>query len=557
MALQQVRKFIPLVLAVVFVLLSVNSISYKSHTRDEARHLVRGVMLLETGDYRLNKHHPILGNVISAFPQLFNDELVVPSTDSDNWRTAAKDELSDELVDINGGKRDFVFNVLNNSRYFMIFVFAISGLFVVSQTNNEFGSTVAIIFSFLYFLSSNLIANARLVTTDALVVPLVFSATFLLYLYAKYDNFKHLVSFVLVGFCGLITKYSVVPVAVVWLIILTVILWKNLNKTKAFLRFLRVSGYVLAICLTWTVLLWGTYGFRFETLQFTNHENIQKTENNLSDIENIFKLLPSIIEPAQNLYLNKRLPFPEYIDGFLDNVVFHNAYGHDTFLFGQYSKTGWWYYFPLSMLVKMPISILIGIGTLMAIGVKYLIDRKFRIGPLLILFVVPAFFMLISMISSLNLGIRYILVVFPFLYLGVSYLVVRLFRSRQLRYPIVLLGTWYMLSTIMIYPHYLEYFNEIVGGPQNGYYYLLDSNLSWAQDDFYVKDYIEDLPDDTTVYVNPLEEVEEGTVVIDVDLLMGRDINKRPKTEWIRGLYLNGEIEPIKRIAYTYLVFEF
>lgn len=33
-----------------------------------------------------------------------------------------------------------------------------------------------------------------------------------------------------------------------------------------------------------------------------------------------------------------------------------------------------------------------------------------------------------------------------------------------------------------VYPHYLAYFNELAGGPRNGYQSLVDSNLDWGQD---------------------------------------------------------------------------
>ena len=32
------------------------------------------------------------------------------------------------------------------------------------------------------------------------------------------------------------------------------------------------------------------------------------------------------------------------------------------------------------------------------------------------------------------------------------------------------------------HPHYLAYFNETVGGSENGWKYLVDSNLDWGQD---------------------------------------------------------------------------
>jgi hypothetical protein len=42
--------------------------------------------------------------------------------------------------------------------------------------------------------------------------------------------------------------------------------------------------------------------------------------------------------------------------------------------------------------------------------------------------------------------------------------------------------SWYVLSGVLIYPHYLAYFNEFVGGYKNGYKYLTDSNTDWGQD---------------------------------------------------------------------------
>lgn len=40
-------------------------------------------------------------------------------------------------------------------------------------------------------------------------------------------------------------------------------------------------------------------------------------------------------------------------------------------------------------------------------------------------------------------------------------------------------------------PHQLAYFNELVGGPDRGYRYLLDSNLDWGQDLRGVKEYMD------------------------------------------------------------------
>jgi len=41
---------------------------------------------------------------------------------------------------------------------------------------------------------------------------------------------------------------------------------------------------------------------------------------------------------------------------------------------------------------------------------------------------------------------------------------------------------WYAFGALKIYPHYLAYFNELIGGPKNGRQYVVDSNLDWGQD---------------------------------------------------------------------------
>jgi hypothetical protein len=49
--------------------------------------------------------------------------------------------------------------------------------------------------------------------------------------------------------------------------------------------------------------------------------------------------------------------------------------------------------------------------------------------------------------------------------------------------------SWFMASSLWIYPHSLSYFNEAIGGPCNGPDHLLGSNLDWGQDLKYVDAY--------------------------------------------------------------------
>jgi hypothetical protein len=44
----------------------------------------------------------------------------------------------------------------------------------------------------------------------------------------------------------------------------------------------------------------------------------------------------------------------------------------------------------------------------------------------------------------------------------------------------------------LLSPHYLTYFTPLVGGPANGYRYLVDSNLDWGQNMYQLHDWVEE-----------------------------------------------------------------
>lgn len=50
-----------------------------------------------------------------------------------------------------------------------------------------------------------------------------------------------------------------------------------------------------------------------------------------------------------------------------------------------------------------------------------------------------------------------------------------------MKYIVLPLMLWYAAAFIYVYPHNIAYFNEAVGGPLKGPYYLNDSNVDWGQ----------------------------------------------------------------------------
>jgi hypothetical protein len=157
--------------------------------------------------------------------------------------------------------------------------------------------------------------------------------------------------------------------------------------------------------------------------------------------------------------------------------------GHAAYLMGMFSERGWWYYFPVAFLIKTPLptQALAGLGLWRWARdprPQSRLELGFLLWPPLLL---SALFVLGH---SKNIGLRYLLPVYPFLFLLAGGALQPLRPSRGYWKSGLLGGLclWYVLGAARIHPHHLAYFNELIGGPKNGYHYLVDSNLDWGQD---------------------------------------------------------------------------
>jgi hypothetical protein len=85
-------------------------------------------------------------------------------------------------------------------------------------------------------------------------------------------------------------------------------------------------------------------------------------------------------------------------------------------------------------------------------------------------------------LSNQAIGLRYVLPIYPFLFVFAGGAVPWLSSSKALIGLTIGLLAWSVAAAGYVYPHFLAYFNEAVGGPSQGYRYLVDSNLDWGQD---------------------------------------------------------------------------
>ena len=55
-------------------------------------------------------------------------------------------------------------------------------------------------------------------------------------------------------------------------------------------------------------------------------------------------------------------------------------------------------------------------------------------------------------------------------------------RDRTERILFLTLLGWLMIETVATHPHHMAYFNELIGGSQNGFRWMNGSNQDWGQD---------------------------------------------------------------------------
>lgn len=147
--------------------------------------------------------------------------------------------------------------------------------------------------------------------------------------------------------------------------------------------------------------------------------------------------------------------------------------GRSSFLMGKYSTSGWKNYFLIAFLLKSSLPLLIST----VISLLFLFRKTLYKETIIFLLVPAILYFLVASNSKIQIGHRHILPIYPFLFV----LCGRLMLNKFWKIIAILLTIWHIFAFFKIHPYHLTYFNELIGGPKNGYKYLVDSNLDWGQ----------------------------------------------------------------------------
>ncbi|HLA12165.1 MAG TPA: glycosyltransferase family 39 protein [Pyrinomonadaceae bacterium] len=461
------RGHIPqIICGAILILMAANMISLnskKSITNDEMVHIPAGYHYLKGGDFRQNPEHPPLIKMWAALPLL-----ALNPTPSSFERPAGFDygrfSIESAVTFWKTNKVRFE-TIVFVARLPMVLLTLMLGVAIYFLGSELFGVRAAVLGVAMFSLEPTVLAHGRIVHTDTAAALGYFLFFFALYRFLKLQSFRRAVWLGLsIGF-ALLTKFSMIILVAVFFLVLGYTLWRVWPSPERRLELLRQFA---------TAVLCGL--LLINAFYYFQHSALGRPE-----VKWIIHNYPVQGQRVHSAAQFLSIPFPTYyVFGFLA-VASHNDIGHSTSLLGRYGNRGWWYYFPVAFALKTTIPFLL----LSIVSVLWALKRGItEYDRRLLLLVLPVLlYMAIAMTSSLNIGVRHVLPVFPFLFLLGGALLDRLFsfNARAAVTVFVLLLGWMFVDAVRAYPHYMVYSSPLLGNTA-GWQVLSDSNVEWGED---------------------------------------------------------------------------
>ncbi len=443
-------RFAAIGLLLLMAWLEISTLAVTSPTVDEPIRIMRGTAYVRRGEQRYLMDGPVLSDALSGLMLELEPNLQLAPPDNPVWDKYAELFDPEQFLWANTVPPE---RIIFLSRLPVIAISLILGAFVFRWASQRTRALPALGALTLYVFCPNLLAHARLATTDV-----VTAALFLISVYAfdralAFPTFKRrLASGIALGL-ALAAKFSAAIIPISFVLLAALRTWQTRRQRRA------LSMPLLTLISTGVIsglTLWAVYGFSVGPIEPGG---------------------PSVPAPyhwiewrAASVYLSD--PFPIY-------------------LFGQMTPGGHWYDYPIALLVKTPLPVLI-----LAVLALIQTARARRWQNDLSLYLTPGLYFGALVVMPHDLGYRYLLPILPFIFVASAGVIEAALRTRWTKIAIGLLIAWQVIGTLRYYPYFLAYFNEIVGGPERGRYILIDSSLDWGQDLIGLKQYVDQHPVD-------------------------------------------------------------
>ena len=423
-----------IVIAVMWLVfgLMVTSIGRKSPTVDEQSHLFRGVAYLETGATHFLLGHPLGASVLSALPVITETELQLP-TETTAWADGDWSLAGDAFMWRSGNAAQ---RLIWLGRLPVMLLTLLLGALVFRWGSDIAGAWAGLLAAAILLFDPNVLAHGRLITGDmALTLFFVLS----IYAYWRWVTAR----------------------GVEWVNVLLIGVGVGLAALAKF----NAGLLVPVLGLMALGLAWRRKSFR-----------------------PILILIPAAVISVGLIWAFSGFDLTPLPGGaFWDDLFWELDYfggQHGSYFNGQFSVDGWWYYFPAAYLLKTPLPTLFWLGLAFVLALV-VVRRRVRVLTQITLLLPVAIYVGFSLTSSLNIGVRYLLPVLPFLYLWAAAIVVTAWQMRPARWLVTAAGgVAIALAGIAVisWPNYIPFFNQFAGGAENGWRWLSDSNVDWGQD---------------------------------------------------------------------------
>lgn len=437
----------------------------KSITADEIVLIPAAYYHLTTNDPQLVREHPPLSKLLAGLPLLFIQPQEVLPNQLDPSETRANREWAYAMRFWHDNRSQFEaisfwaqvpMMALTLAFGFLTFIFA----------RDLFGARAALLALALFALEPTLLAHSRVVQTDVVAAFGLLLTVFAVYRYLRAPGWKLASGVGAAAGLAMLTKFSMVIIGPGLLLLFVMLLWRQPADRRAIAR----HGMIGAVALL--VIINAGY--------FFNHRAL--TNDDLQWIVTSFPSHHAIVMTSVRVLRNV-LP-TDFLLGIYWQLN-HGSEGHPAGLLGMYSQRGWWYYFPVAFALKTTIPfLLLSIGSLAWALYRVFYKREQQLLFLLIPFAAYTAFV---MMSPIDIGIRYYLPAFGFLFILSGALLDSLLRRKvygqkrlALVAVVVVAVSWMGWEAIRAYPNYMPYMNQLASGRPH-WWYLSDSNVEWGE----------------------------------------------------------------------------
>jgi hypothetical protein len=512
-----------------FAALSFTAVMNKSATYDEPEDVVGGMVHRYLHDFRINPEDPPLFGWWASLPHSMGD---LPIDTSNRFYTGCVNNINLQwgFVVWTLFENDSV-----NAQHFllvsrgMFLVLGIAlGVVIACWAYQIGGAWAAIVATLLFCFDPNFLAHSSLVKNDVPLALMMCLLGFFIWRFGR-DGAWHWLGLAAIA-CGIgfNVKFSAVlfgPILIALLLIRA-----NLREPWTvggrFLENWRQRGGLifLGVLATFAAIFfvtWCSYGFHFSatadgqplaTTPIIRKSVRNRILNGVSDGQLRDKSAHELDVLEESRMKDGELEWPVRLDlwmlnhhllpeGWLFGFLFTyaNTLRRAEFLMGSVGYSGWWYYFPLAILFKTPTATLIAALVI----APFFVLRWLLVAPtaekdgdpaaiaampsawnIIVLALPPITYFLAAATSNLNLGLRHILPIYPYLFISLGVGAVRLMRRSAaptlVMCAALLVGL--LAETIWAYPNFIPFFNLPSHALGDRLSLLGDSNLDWGQD---------------------------------------------------------------------------